>query len=192
MSKLPAFADRKWPWTQGEVDEEKAAKLIYDLRADLEKATEKKTTDKTEIDRLTGELQEAKAAVEAAATAEPAKDAEIGRLTRQVRELETKAGEISPVAQLQIDKLEIALSTGLSKSQAQRLVGKTREELEADAKEYAKDLGIETPGEDDGETPSGPPQRQPRSASEFKTGNSKVENVTPGSVQQTLDELGPL
>lgn len=38
-------------------------------------------------------------------------------------------------------KYEIALEKGLTKSQARRLVGDTREEIEADAAELVKDLG---------------------------------------------------
>ena len=40
-----------------------------------------------------------------------------------------------------LDRLEVALEKGLTPSQAKRLVGSTREELEADADELLKDLG---------------------------------------------------
>lgn len=40
-----------------------------------------------------------------------------------------------------LDRLEVALEKGLTPSQAKRLVGGTREELEADADELLKDLG---------------------------------------------------
>jgi len=44
-------------------------------------------------------------------------------------------------AQARLNRLEVALEKGLSPSQAKRLVGDTREELEADAGELLKDLG---------------------------------------------------
>ena len=44
-------------------------------------------------------------------------------------------------AQARLNRLEVALEKGLSPSQAKRLVGDTREELEADADELLKDLG---------------------------------------------------
>lgn len=40
-----------------------------------------------------------------------------------------------------LDRLEVALEKGLTPSQAKRLVGSTREELEADADDLLKDLG---------------------------------------------------
>lgn len=47
-------------------------------------------------------------------------------------------------------KLEIALDKGLTKRQAARLVGKTREELEDDADELVEELGLKKDGDDDG------------------------------------------
>lgn len=44
---------------------------------------------------------------------------------------------------LDADRLEIALDKGLTKGQAKRLVGSTREELEADADELLADLGVD-------------------------------------------------
>ena len=44
-------------------------------------------------------------------------------------------------AVLQLARLEVALSKGLTVSQAKRLVGDTREELEADADQLLRDLG---------------------------------------------------
>jgi hypothetical protein len=44
-------------------------------------------------------------------------------------------------ATARLNRLEVALDKGLTPSQAKRLVGSTREELEADADELLKDLG---------------------------------------------------
>lgn len=59
---------------------------------------------------------------------------------------------------LDADRLEVAIEKGLTKSQAKRLVGSTREELEADADELIADLG--KPSEPQRPAPSGKPQEQ--------------------------------
>jgi len=66
-------------------------------------------------------------------------------------------------------RLEVALAKGLTPSQAKRLVGTTREELEADADELLKDIGdaarprAPKPDPTQGRTPGGAPL-DPRSA----------------------------
>ena len=64
-------------------------------------------------------------------------------------------------------RLELALERGLTKSQAMRLRGETREELEADADVYMEEHGLAKPSsneeqgsEEDESTP--PPSRAPR------------------------------
>ena len=66
-------------------------------------------------------------------------------------------------------RLEVALAKGLTPSQAKRLVGSTREELEADADELLKDIGdaarprAPKPDPTQGRVPNGTPL-DPRSA----------------------------
>lgn len=76
-------------------------------------------------------------------------------------------------AQADAVRFEIALEKGLTKSQAKRLVGSTREELEADADELMKDLGLD----DEGEKPSSP--RRPK------------ERLKPGASNQDEPEKSP-
>lgn len=59
------------------------------------------------------------------------------RLAEKASELEGKL----TTAEANAARFEIALEKGLTKSQAKRLVGSTREELEADADELLADLG---------------------------------------------------
>lgn len=59
---------------------------------------------------------------------------------------------------LDAERLEVALDKGLTRTQAKRLVGSTREELEADADELIADLG--PPSEDPRPAPSRKPQEQ--------------------------------
>jgi uncharacterized protein (DUF885 family) len=62
------------------------------------------------------------------------------KLTRDHAEITTKLTD----AETRVAKFEIALDKNLTKSQALRLVGTTREELEADADQLIEDLGIDT------------------------------------------------
>ena len=70
---------------------------------------------------------------------------------------------------LEVARLEIALEKGLTKNQAKRLVGKTREELEADADAYMEEHGLSSQDDGDDEQSNdenqgetAPPSRQPR------------------------------
>ena len=74
------------------------------------------------------------------------------RLTDKATELEKNL----TTAQANAARFEIALEKGLTKSQAKRLVGSTREELEADADELLADLGMD----DDRPSPSRRPQER--------------------------------
>lgn len=62
---------------------------------------------------------------------------EIEKATERAAAVERERDE----ATARLNRLEVALEKGLSPSQAKRLVGGTREELEADADELLKDLG---------------------------------------------------
>lgn len=70
---------------------------------------------------------------------EDATKTEQERLTEKASTLETDL----TTAQANAARFEIALEKGLTKSQAKRLVGSTREELEADADELLADLGVD-------------------------------------------------
>ena len=73
-------------------------------------------------------------------------------------------------------RLEIALDKGLTRSQARRLQGETREELEADAQVYMEEHGIlqEEPKDGDGEGQQSqkPPMRAPKRG-EVKSGSER-------------------
>jgi hypothetical protein len=73
---------------------------------------------------------------------------ELERLTERLGAAERRA--------LDADRLEIALEKGLTKGQAKRLVGTTREELETDADDLLSDLAV---GD---EKPAPTPSRQPQ------------------------------
>lgn len=178
MPKLPAFEDWRRPWTEGEIDEEKAAKLVYNLKLEVEKKDDKLTEKDAEIATLTSDLDTAKASK--SGTDEDAQN-EIKTLQAKVRDLEKTSGKARPEDQRTIDRLTVALKLGLSEADSKRLVGDTLEEIEADAKVFAAEHGIELPGSDDdgGYDADGsenePPRRQPELDGRFRTGTTRVK-----------------
>lgn len=69
---------------------------------------------------------------------EDAGKSELEKLQGQVAELTRQA----EAATAKADRLEVAADQGLTPAQARRLVGATREELEADAAAMAEELGL--------------------------------------------------
>lgn len=133
MPKLPEFKDWKAPWEKSgtEFAAEVARKFIYDLHKDAEKQAEEISTLKTQNTELQTKVSDA----------EKANMTDAEKAAAERADLEKKladAGETS----LEVTRLELALEHGLTKSQAKRLVGKTAEELTADAEDLVKDLGL--------------------------------------------------
>lgn len=145
-SKVPALEELKPSWVNadGEVDVEAAKKAIHTLMLDKAKAQDARedaVAEKKEAESQAAELQtqlDDKAGPDAKVEIQKAKDAQ------------SKAEAERDAAVLRADKVEIAAEKGLTPAQAKRLVGANREELEADADELVKDLGIE-PGKQDEE-----------------------------------------
>lgn len=150
MAKLPEFKDWKAPWEKSgtEFSADVAKKFIYDLHKDVEVKTEENSVLKTANTELRTKVTEAERAT--------LTDAE--KAAAEKADLEKKLAEASS-KDLDVARLELALEHGLTKSQAKRLVGKTPEELKADAEELIADLGIkkeESNPEDEGnQTPTG-------------------------------------
>lgn len=98
---------------------------------------------------------------------------EAERTSEKLTELEKTA----TTASVDAIRFEIALDKGLTKNQAKRLVGSTREELEADADELVKDLGLDDAGKPDvsrrpkerlrpGAAPDAEPEKSPAELAE--------------------------
>lgn len=68
----------------------------------------------------------------------------------------TEAERVAQVAQLDSARLRAASAHGLSETQANRLTGTTPEELEADAKAFAAELGITANGRKSADLKQGP------------------------------------
>jgi len=133
MPKLPEFKDWKAPWEKSETEfnADVARKFIYDLHKDAEKLTDQVSELKSSNTELQTKVTEAERANET--------DAE--KAAREKAELESRLASASD-KDLDIARLELALEHGLTKSQAKRLVGKTPDELKADAEELIADLGL--------------------------------------------------
>lgn len=73
------------------------------------------------------------------------------KLTERAEAAERKAAEV----ELRALRLEVAAEKGLTASQAKRLIGSTRDELESDADEMLADLRPGRPAGDAGQGPRG-------------------------------------
>lgn len=154
MPKLPAkFEDWTPPWADGEFDEDKAARLVFNALSGQEKAKARATAAEADLEKVTEERDGFKAKVESQGSSETDLQKALTAEQARTRDLQKKLDDVKDYDSLvsERDRLDVALELGLTKSQAKRLVGKDRDELAADAEELAKDLGITTgAGEDRG------------------------------------------
>jgi hypothetical protein len=173
MPKLPEFKDWKAPWEKSgtEFSADVAKKFIYDLHKDVETRDETITGLKTSNSELQTKVDEA----------EKANMTDAEKAAAERADLEKKLAEAGETS-LEVARLELALEHGLTKSQAKRLVGKTPEELKADAEELISDLGLkkdETNENNDDQSNSGrqrPRQvRNPLQTGDADTGVSTEE-----------------
>lgn len=106
--------------------------------------------------RLEHELKELRPLAAKAKQADDAKKDEVQRLTEQLTATTTERDS----AALHRDRLKVAISKGLTLTQAKRLVGSTEDELTADADELLADLGARPGGDkaDERPGPSGKPR----------------------------------
>lgn len=81
---------------------------------------------------------------------------EVEKLRGQVAQL-TKDAE---AATARADRFEVAAEKGLTPAQARRLVGSTREELEADADAMRSELGLDKSKDDENETEETPAEEE--------------------------------
>lgn len=117
----PPATDRGKRWRDGEFDEERATRLIANLEQQVETLREKATKHDE---------------------AERAKLGDVERLTAELKE----ATDGRSKAEVKLAKITAGVNAGLSIAQSQRLSGEKPEDFEADAKAFAEELGIKTPG----------------------------------------------
>lgn len=148
--KLPKLEDFKAPWENNlkegddpnevEIDRDKLKRYIHGVLSDKEKAQEKVEEITTERDTLKTQLEEKAAEGES----------ETDKLKRKLAAAEAKAkkAEEPDIEKLQ---LEVAVEKGLTKTQAKRLVGKTLEEMSADADALLEEFGAARKDDDEEE-----------------------------------------
>lgn len=107
-------------------------------------AEESKTFDADYVEKLRKEAAkyrtEAKANADAAKRLAEIEESSKTEAQRLAERAEAAERELAVTRQAAV-RAEIALEKGLTQSQAKRLLGETREELEADADELLKDIG---------------------------------------------------
>lgn len=155
---LPKFEDWKAPW---EVDSEgndlpeesqnfdaaAARKRIYDLMSDKNRLQTSRDEVTTRVEELETQISE---------LGDPADLKKLQDELEQTRqERDAAKGDIKAL------QFEVALEKGLTKRQALRLIGKDREELEADAEALLEDLGVKS-DQNDGRDPELDPRGKPR------------------------------
>ena len=115
---------------------------------DLAGLREALAKERTERRRFEAEAKKNAGAAQRLAEAEDADKSELQRERDKAATAEARA----KVAERRADRLDVAAAKGLSPSLAARLVGETREELEADADELLK---VVKPAEDTGTASNG-------------------------------------
>lgn len=134
---FPSYETWQAPWEKkgDEFDAEIAKKFIYNLQKEADtvkgaRATERQA-DKDRISELEGKVQEF----------EDKDLSEVERLRKENERLKDgSAKKNEGTENSEAVRLEIALEKGLTLAQSRRLVGKTREELEADADTFLSEV----------------------------------------------------
>jgi hypothetical protein len=115
------------------------------LRKQLEKVRKEAAGYRTKVRELEPLASKAKELEDAGRT-------ELEKLTARAETAERERTE----SQARAVRLEVAFDKGLTPAQAKRLVGGTREELEADAEEILRDFPVKTDGRPKGSADLGP------------------------------------
>lgn len=127
----PATGEQQQPTTEGGGELGDAGKQALAAERAARREAEKQRKD------LEARLKELEPLAAKAKKAEEDKKSEAEKLTERLTAAETRAAK----AETRALRLEVASSKGLTPAQAKRLVGSTKEELEADADELLADFG---------------------------------------------------
>lgn len=159
---FPKYEDwtPRWEKNGEEFDADKARSLLYSLEKQAHEEKERRQERDSQITTLQGQLQElgkpkddAKGGGKGAGNSggladDPAFKELVGVVTTLATTVAGQQPKKLEGADLELAKLRAAVKVGLSETQAKRLTGSTAEEIEADAKELAKDYGL---GGDEGD-----------------------------------------
>lgn len=134
MADFAKFEDWQAPWEKSgqDFDEARAKGLLYSLYKAEHESAEKHATVKAERDALQTKVDEFTRKDET----------EVERLRREVQERDQKlAQSANGDTSNEVLRLKVALAKGLTEFQTKRLVGTTKEELEADADDILASFG---------------------------------------------------
>lgn len=187
-SKVPALADYALPsWINedGEVtDVEAARKALHTLALDKAKAQDAREDALAQVQEVTVERDELQKVVDDK-TAPDAK-AELEKAQTKAAKAEDEAKKATARA----DRLEVAMEKGLTPAQAKRLVGETKEELEADADEILETFGQPKRNEDDDDEDEG--RTSPKAGVSLTNGGDPKQNVdSEPDYEKIAAEIGP-
>lgn len=142
IDNVPALAEFRPPWitedgNEVEIDKDKLKKYIHGLVTDKAKAQDARDDEATKVKDLTGQVDTLQKQVDE-------KNGPDSTALVEAERSKTKAAEErAKAAELETTRLLAGLEAGLTPAQSKRLSGSTKEELEEDAKEFAKDLGVD-------------------------------------------------
>lgn len=185
MPKLPKLEDWLAPWEKGEdgkalpedeqkIDPAQLKKYLHGLLGDKDRLRGQLDETTAEAEQLQQKLADAKTPEELTKLQE--------ENARLIKERDEAKNSKDPKAELRSLKLEIALDKGLTKRQALRLVGETKEELEEDADELIKEFGGTAKGgkdDEEGEEGGGVargPRRKLRNGGKDDEGDDKDDD----------------
>jgi polyhydroxyalkanoate synthesis regulator phasin len=192
-AKVPKLPEKIEDWTapwerEGqEFNAETAKTLVFNLEKSNEKLKVEKSTLRAEKDAIDGELSDAKQRLAAKPGDEAAKDAEITSLRTKVAKLE-KDGR--PEDQALIQKYGVALDVGgLTRRDAERLVGKDVDELTEDATDLSERFAASSGNQNEQHEQTGPPQRGVQPAGQLGNGRQRQGGPPPvKSVEEMLKD----
>ena len=110
---------------------------------------------------------------------------ELERLQDRIAEAEKRAEE----AKAKADRYEVAAAKGLTPAQAKRLVGSTREELEADADEMRSELGLDKNDDDKDEETKDEEGSTGRPKERLKSGASPDDDAEEPDAGKLADSI---
>ena len=173
VEKVPSLEDFKAPWEtdagETEIDKVRLRKYIHSLTLDKARAQDARDEATEQVETVSKERDEAKAAAEKGGDPDLAKELEAERAKT------AKETDRANKAERSLVVTQVAASKGLTETQAKRLQGSTKEELEADADELLTSFG--GAGNGDNESEGEGLTRTPRSLVTPNTGKGTKSNT---------------
>lgn len=141
IDNVPKLDDFRPPWVtedgqEVEIDKDKLKRYIHNLAVDKAKAQDSRDEAVNKVKGLETTVGDLQKQVDE-------KDPDAATKVAAERDKTKQAEDRASQAELALTRLEVAIEAGLTPSQAKRLAGSTKEELEADAKSFAEELGIQ-------------------------------------------------